>query len=291
MNGKPSLPETRESGSLPAPAPAIPDTSGANTQALPLVDIPGINEHIRNDSYSNLAAVYSTDQHLPIAQHQLAEIYQSPRLTASPRPFTPLASVQELASGETRPRDRSTLHKESHLQDTLVDNSFSDNKDEHSSLFRSNNTATLTSLSGESSKSQPTRHQDGIPISLPITPNKKTLSEPGLQRVCLTGRAELPSYAGPNASVANSSECYELNPCPLSPGEVRSPIRGTIRKRQAMDDFPDKMRIHYRRQWDELCAKPRSERGTIDGYESDDSELEFSEWEDAKQRRRKEKKL
>jgi hypothetical protein len=126
---------------------------------------------------------------------------------------------------------------------------------------------------------------------MPITPTEKALSASGLERVCLTGRAELPSYAGPDALVANSSECYELNPCPLSPGEVRSPIRGTVRKRQAMDDFPDKMRIHYRRQWDELCAKPRNERGTIDGYESNDSELEFSEWEDAKERRRKKRKL
>ena len=58
-----------------------------------------------------------------------------------------------------------------------------------------------------------------------------------------------------------------------------------------MDDFPGNMRKHYRRQWEDLCAKDRGERGTIDGYELGDSEWELSDWEDAKERRRKKRKL
>lgn len=281
-----------------------------DAQALPLVESQGINEHMHNASASNLTPVDSTDQHLPLAQRQLSEIPQSPHLTASPsRPVTPPASMQEPDSGETgaqdakfgvaRSGDRSTLHEESHPQDALIDNSTPDDEEEHSSLSNRSYAAILTSLSGESPKSQPTRTQDQIPIitnrptpvSMPTTPIKKSLSGPGPQRVCLNGRAEFPSYAGPDASVANFSECFELDPCPLSPGEVRSPIRGTVRKRQAMDDFPGNMRKRYRGQWEDLCAKDRDERGTIDGYESGDSELEFSEWEDAKERRKKKRKL
>ncbi len=294
----------------PASPRSEPSVQFQELQALPLVEVPSIKEHTGNGPSLTLAAIDSSDQHLPVAQRQLSEISQGPHLTASPsRHVTPLASIQEPISGETRPveanigvacpEDRSTLHEKYHPHGALLDNSFSDDENEHSSLFKNNNTATLTNLSGETSRSQSTRLQDGIPIitdrptpvSMPMTPKKTTLSAPGLQQVYLAGRAELQSYVGPNGSVAHFSECYELDPCPLSPGEARSPIRGTVRKRQAMDDFPDKMRTHYRRQWDELCAKPRTERGTIDAYESGDSELDFSEWEDAKERRRKKRKL
>jgi hypothetical protein len=281
MNRSLSLPET----------PGAVQQHGANDPASPRAQ--------PNVQFQEVLDADSTE-HLSLVQRQLSEIPQSPHLKASPSgPVTPLASIQETDSGETGAQDakfgeacsgdRSTLHEESHPQDALIDNSTSDDEEEHSSLSNRSHTAILSSLSGESLKYQSTWAKDQIPIitdrpipvSMPTTPVKKTTS----------ARAELPSYAGPNASVANFSECFELDPCPLSPGEVRSPISGIVRKRQAMDDFPGNMRKHYRRQWEDLCAKDRGERGTIDGYELGDSELELSDWEDAKERRRKKRKL
>jgi hypothetical protein len=276
---------------------SLPETPGAVQQQGP--NDPASPRAQPKVQFQELLDADSTE-HLSLVQRQLSEIPQSPHLKASPsRPVILLASFQEADSGETGAQDakfgeacsgdRSPLHEESHPQDALIDNSTSDDEEEHSSLSNRSHTAILSSLSGESLNYQSTRAKDQIPIitdcpipvSMPTTPVKKTLS----------ARAELPSYAGPDASVANISECFELDRCPFSPGEVRSPIRGTVRKRLAMDDFPDNMRKHYRRQWEALCAKDRGERGTIDGYESGDSELEFSDWEDAKERRRKKRKL
>jgi hypothetical protein len=53
-----------------------------------------------------------------------------------------------------------------------------------------------------------------------------------------------------------------------------------------IDDFPRETRQRYRFKWEELRTRKREERGFIEGYQSGDSELEFSEWEDAKEQRR-----
>jgi hypothetical protein len=72
----------------------------------------------------------------------------------------------------------------------------------------------------------------------------------------------------------------------LPPGFVRDPITGKIRKRRKMDDSTKCMRSRYRREWDELCGKEREDRDVIDGYEEGDSDLDFSDWEEAKKERR-----
>jgi hypothetical protein len=60
-----------------------------------------------------------------------------------------------------------------------------------------------------------------------------------------------------------------------------------LRKRQKIDDFSFEMiRKRYKLRWDELRIKERRERGHIKGYQSGDSDLDFSEWEDAKEERR-----
>jgi hypothetical protein len=58
-----------------------------------------------------------------------------------------------------------------------------------------------------------------------------------------------------------------------------------------MDDCPSTKRKQYKRQWDELCAKDREARGPVEGYEAGDSELDFSDWENEKEQRRKRRKL
>jgi hypothetical protein len=58
-----------------------------------------------------------------------------------------------------------------------------------------------------------------------------------------------------------------------------------------MDDCPNTKRKQYKRQWDELCGKDREVRGPIEGYEEGDSELDFSDWENEKEQRRKRRKL
>jgi hypothetical protein len=53
-----------------------------------------------------------------------------------------------------------------------------------------------------------------------------------------------------------------------------------------IDDFPHETRQRYKFKWEELRRKEREERGYIYGYILGDSELDFSEWEDAKKERR-----
>ena len=70
-------------------------------------------------------------------------------------------------------------------------------------------------------------------------------------------------------------------------GCIRDFITGKHRKREMMDDFPwEIVRKRYKRKWDELRMKEREERGHIEGYQSGDSELDFSEWEETKEERR-----
>jgi hypothetical protein len=86
------------------------------------------------------------------------------------------------------------------------------------------------------------------------------------------------------SSINTSQSTPHLN---VRPGPYfRDLITGTLRKRQMMDDFPEKTRQRYRFKWDELRVRKREERGYIEGYQSGDSELDFSEWEDAKRERR-----
>jgi hypothetical protein len=66
---------------------------------------------------------------------------------------------------------------------------------------------------------------------------------------------------------------------------LRDLITGRLRRRQKIDDFPHETRQRYKFKWDELRMKKREERGYIDGYQEGDSELDFSEWEDAKEER------
>jgi hypothetical protein len=86
---------------------------------------------------------------------------------------------------------------------------------------------------------------------------------------------------------SSSESTPRLNFDRVPSGYIRDLITGRLRKRQKIDDFPLEItRRKYKPVWDELRMKERRERGYIEGYQLGDSELDFSEWEDAKKERR-----
>jgi hypothetical protein len=102
----------------------------------------------------------------------------------------------------------------------------------------------------------------------------------------MVGRVELPSIEGPVAVVPGKPKCRKS--CSFSDSVlVRDLITGRERKRISTDDFPGCVRTKYRSRWRILMSMDKKERGTIVGYESGDSDLDFSEWEEATEKRTK----
>jgi hypothetical protein len=169
------------------------------------------------------------------------------------------------------------------------------------SLPEHSSTASPITLQQDTSRSELSGHNNEdpnvihppTPVSRAITPSTAGQPAQDVQPSFIVGRVELPSNNGPNASIADLANRCELDSMLSSvpEGHVRSPITGNIRKRQMMDDCPNTKRKQYKRQWDELCGKDREVRGPIEGYEEGDSELDFSDWENEKEQRRKRRKL
>ena len=79
------------------------------------------------------------------------------------------------------------------------------------------------------------------------------------------------------SSPSNSESTPRSNFNSTSVGYLLDLITGRARKRQMIDDFPHEARQRYKFKWEELRMKKREERGYIEGYQSGDSELDFSE--------------
>ncbi len=103
--------------------------------------------------------------------------------------------------------------------------------------------------------------------------------------------ARVPSYKSHRISNEADSwveaeadnECEHVLKRALKPGQIYDRVTGTPRYMRANDNCPRRMiRQNDRNTWVRLCETKRDQRPHIDGYESGDSELDLSEWEDRK---------
>jgi hypothetical protein len=157
----------------------------------------------------------------------------------------------------------------------------------NSSILPTNNAA--TDLDGGSATShiisKPSK--SGVSNGIQSARITTTTATQGTQPSLIARRVELSSTEGPMGSILGKPGCSESSSISVSAQSsfVRSPITGKERARMMMDDFGDCMREKYRKKWDDLRCMAREDRGLIVEYEEGDSDLDFSEWEEEKEKR------
>ena len=115
-----------------------------------------------------------------------------------------------------------------------------------------------------------------------LTPEKReTRERAGLQAYYAKESQEMLDLAEDNES--SDDEEPEMIPN----GKAWDPIREVLVDRRCMDDFRDELnRERLRRRWNNLMEKRREDRGDIPEYWTGDSELEFSDFEEEKKKRK-----
>jgi hypothetical protein len=155
-----------------------------------------------------------------------------------------------------------------------------------STALLTNNAATDSNIIAAASYMTPQPSGDGVSNDILRVPIAATTATQDTQPSLMVGRVELPLIEGPVA--VNPGKPKRRKSCSFSESVlVRDLITGRERKRISTDDFPDCVRTKYRSRWRILMSMDKKERGTIVGYESGDSDLDFSEWEEAKEKRTK----
>jgi hypothetical protein len=155
-----------------------------------------------------------------------------------------------------------------------------------STALLTNNAATDSNIVAAASYMTPQPSGDGVSNGILRGPIAATTATQDTQPSLMVGRVELPSIEGPVAVIPGKPK--RRKSCSFSDSVlVRDLITGRERKRISTDDFPGCVRTKYKSRWRILMSMDKKARGTIVGYESGDSDLDFSEWEEAKEKRNK----
>ena len=120
-----------------------------------------------------------------------------------------------------------------------------------------------------------------------LTLEKKVMrEEAGLRAYYARELEEMMDVAEDNEP--SDDEEWEKEPKMIPRGKIWDPITESLVIRRCIDDFDEKLkRQTLRRKWSCLMAKRREDRGNIPAYWLGDSELDFSDFEEQRTKRRK----